>query len=80
MEVLDKIHDLETKIDFLIDCLDRHEEKEVYTTKEAAEYLRISDDFLRRGLVQKGKIRYKKKGLEYLFRREWLDDWMEYGE
>ena len=48
----------------------------VFNTKEAAEYLRISESYLRE-LVYKGDLRFKTKGRYYLFKKEWLDEWME---
>lgn len=73
--VLEKLEILESKMDYLVNKMGH--QQEVFSAREAAEYLRISSDYLRRTVIPSGKLRYKLKGKEYLFRREWLDDWME---
>lgn len=79
MEVINRkdLERIECKLDFLIEQLSNN--KEVFNTKEAADYLGISDGYLRRNLVNQGKIKFTKKGTHYLFSKDWLDDWLEYG-
>ena len=62
------------KLDFLIENMT--EKQEVFTSYEAAEYLRISYDYLLK-LAREGEIDHKKKGNDYLFRRDWLNEWLE---
>lgn len=50
--------------------------QEVFTVDEASKYLRISRSVLSRE-VQKGNIMFKANGSRYLFKRIWLDAWME---
>ena len=62
------------KLDFLIENMT--ERKEVFNAYEAAEYLRISYDYLLK-LAREGEINHKKKGNDYLFKRDWLNEWLE---
>lgn len=50
--------------------------KEVFTTDEAAEYLTISKDVLLR-LARIGKIEHVKNGRNYIFKKEFLDNWLD---
>lgn len=52
--------------------------KEVFKPQEAAEYLCISYYTLQQ-LARIGEIRYAKNGNVRLFRKEWLDEWLEKG-
>lgn len=52
--------------------------KEVFRPKEAAEYLCISYYTLQQ-LARIGEIRYAMNGNVRLFKKEWLDEWMEKG-
>lgn len=44
----------------------------------AADYVGLNKDWLRRNLNELG-IKYRKAGDKYLFRKNWLDEWMEAG-
>ena len=50
--------------------------KEVFTTDEASEYLTISKDVLLR-LARIGKIEHVKNGRNYIFKKEYLDNWLD---
>lgn len=52
--------------------------KEVFRPKEAAAYLCIGYDTLQQ-LARIGEIRCAMNGSVRLFKKEWLDDWMEKG-
>lgn len=67
--------ELEKKLDKIINLLENANQS-VLDLDEACEYLKCKDTYLR-GQIKQGKIRYKLKGRDYLFKREWLDDWME---
>lgn len=69
---------IEEKLDLIIDLLSKTT-RQNYDFDGACEYLCCKDSYLR-SQIKAGKIRYKKKGRDYLFRREWLDDWMEVGD
>lgn len=62
------------KLDFILESL--REPKEVFTLQEAMEYLCVGRTYMMREL-EEGRIRFKKKGRDYLFKKIWLDDWME---
>lgn len=63
------------KLDEIIHLL-KNANQSIYDLDGACEYLKCKDTYLR-GQIKQGKIRYKLKGRDYLFKREWLDDWME---
>ena len=70
----EKLQDINEKLSFIIENLE--EPKEIFTMDEACEYLcvgrtRFTDE------VNAGKIRFKKLGNKYLFKKIWLDNWME---
>lgn len=44
----------------------------------AAEYVGLNSSYMRRNLVNLG-IKYRRAGDKYLFRKCWLDEWMEDG-
>lgn len=44
----------------------------------AAEYVGLNSAYMRRNLVNLG-IKYRRAGDKYLFRKCWLDEWMEDG-
>lgn len=50
--------------------------KPVMTTREAAKYLRIDRHALGR-LVRSGQVQHKKIGNKWVFKREWLDEFLE---
>ena len=50
--------------------------KEVFTTDEASEYLTISKDVLLR-LARINKIEHVKNGRNYIFKKEFLDNWLD---
>ena len=52
--------------------------KEVFRPKEAAAYLCIGYDRLQQ-LARIGEIRREKNGSARLFKKEWLDAWLEGG-
>lgn len=65
------------KLDFLIENMT--ERKAVFNADEAGEYLCLGYDHLMK-LVRDGKIRHKRKGGKksaVIFKREWLDEWLE---
>lgn len=62
------------KLDFLIE----ERTKEVFNTEEAATYLRISYEMLSRYARTK-IIRSARNGKNYIFKKEWLDEWLEEG-
>lgn len=51
-------------------------DREVFNTKQAANYLSISTDSLLR-YRRIGDIKYFKNGTSYLFRKKHLDDWLD---
>lgn len=63
------------KLDEIIKLL-KNVNQSVYDLDEACDYLKCKDTYLR-GQIKQGRIRYKLKGRDYLFKKEWLDDWME---
>ena len=48
----------------------------VYNAKEAAEYLRIGYDTILR-LTRIGQIEYVPNGTSYLYKKEFLDRWLD---
>lgn len=48
----------------------------VFNAREAASYLRISYDSLLR-YTRIGNIEYVANGTSYLYKKEYLDDWLE---
>lgn len=68
------LKEINEKLDWLIDAY--QEPKEVYTFKEACDYLCVGKTYLL-GQIDEGLIRFKLKGREKLFKKKWLDDWME---
>lgn len=55
------------------------EKHEILTTKEAAEYLRISLQALYK-LTSQRRIKFSKpNGLRIYFRKEWLDEYLDEG-
>lgn len=72
------LQEINNKLDFIIENMT--ERKEVFDSREASKYLCISYDYLMR-LVRDGKIRHKRKSesenASVVFKREWLDDWLE---
>ena len=48
----------------------------VFNSKQAANYLSISVDTLLR-MARIGEIRYLKNGSHYLFRKKYLDEWLD---
>lgn len=75
-ELNEKYELLNQKLDFLIENFT--EPKEIYTFEEACDYLRSGKTFIK-GEIEKGNIRFKKKGTgdQKLFKKIWLDAWME---
>lgn len=50
--------------------------KEVFDSKEAADYLTISrDTILREARI--GRLEHAKNGTNYIFKKEYLDRWIE---
>lgn len=70
-ELLDAINKLNENVEQMINL-----QRNVYTTREAAEYLRISRDVLLRE-TRLGRIRCSKNGVNNLYQREDLLDWLE---
>ncbi len=52
-----------------------HQNKRVFTRVEASKYLRIGLSAMDE-LIRNGEIKYKKNGTNYLFPKEYLDDWL----
>lgn len=50
--------------------------KEVFNSREAAEYLRIGYDIILRE-TRIGNIRSIENGSSYLFRKSYLEEWLE---
>ncbi|SCL87911.1 helix-turn-helix domain-containing protein [Sporanaerobacter sp. PP17-6a] len=50
--------------------------QEVFTAKEAAEYLRIGYDTILR-LTRIGQIEYVANGNNYVYKKEFLDKWLD---
>lgn len=67
---------IDDKLDQIIDLL--RAQKEVLRAKEAAEYLCIGYDTLMR-YTRIGEIRAARNGSAYIYKREWLDEWLEGG-
>ncbi len=67
---------LEKKVDEILKRVEIP--KEVFRADEAAEYLCISYYALQQ-LARIGEIRYAMNGNIRLFKKEWLDEWMEKG-
>lgn len=70
------IETLDRKIDRLIESVSIP--KEIFTSEEAAKYLCISYDALMR-YARVGFIRSASNGRSKIFRKEWLDEWIENG-
>lgn len=51
-------------------------QKQVFDSEEAAKYLTISKDSLLR-YARIGKIEYVKNGRNYIFKKEYLDRWLD---
>ena len=49
--------------------------KEVFNSKEAAEYLRVGYDTILR-LTRIGEIEYVPNGSSYIYKKEFLDNWL----
>lgn len=71
---MENLQEINEKLDWIINNMG--EPKQVYTLTEALDYLCIGRTMLSKE-INAGKIRFKKKGASYLFKRQWLDDWME---
>lgn len=67
---------IDEKLDQIIELV--RVPKEVFRANEAAEYLCISYYALQQ-LARIGEIRYAMNGNVRLFKKEWLDEWMERG-
>lgn len=50
--------------------------KEVFTAKQAAAYLEIGYDTILR-FARIGRIEHVKNGTDYLFKKEYLDRWLD---
>lgn len=50
--------------------------QEIFTTEEACEYLRIGRNKFDEA-VKNGEIMFKSNGNKKLFKKKWLDAWME---
>lgn len=61
-----------TLVDALADIVPRSNAKEVMTTKEVAEYLNVSESFIRK---EQNNIPHFNLGSRILFNREDIDDW-----
>ena len=70
------LEDLDKKLDFLLENFKT--QKEIYTFQEACDYLCIGRTTMT-SEINKGNIRFKLKGSgsQKIFKKEWLDDWME---
>lgn len=73
---MDDMTMINKKLDRIIEMLGVP--KDVFTGQEAAEYLCISYDALMR-YSRIGAIRYAKNGTRKIFKKEWLDDFLENG-
>ncbi len=67
--------ELNKNIEELINLLKKLNQN-VFTAKEAAEYLRIGYDTLLR-LTRIGQIEYVPNGSSYLYKKEFLDNWLD---
>ncbi|CAC9931751.1 hypothetical protein PEPNEM18_01072 [Aedoeadaptatus nemausensis] len=67
---------IDEKLDQIIEMIKTP--KEVFRPKEAAEYLCIGYDTLQQ-LARIGEIRFALNGSVRLFKKEWLDEWLEKG-
>lgn len=67
---------IDEKLDEIIELI--KVPKEVFRPKEAAEYLCIGYDTLQQ-LARIGEIRFALNGSVRLFKKEWLDEWLEKG-
>lgn len=70
-ELLSAINKLNENVEQMINL-----QRNVYTTREAAQYLRISRDALLRE-TRLGRIRCSKNGVNNLYQKEDLLDWLE---
>lgn len=70
----EKLIEIEEKLDFLINNF--IEPKEIFTTEEACEYLRVGRTKFDNA-VKRGEIRFKNNGSKRIFKKAWLDNWME---
>lgn len=68
LEIKKSIEDLNEKLKF--------SHKEVFNAKEAADYLRVGYDTILR-LARIHDIEYIKNGTNYIFRKEYLDRWLD---
>ena len=80
LSILDNFADLvANKISCRIDTkIELKQYPENMDLSTAADYVGLNKDWLRRNLDVLG-IKYRKAGDKYLFRKSWLDDWMEAG-
>lgn len=69
------LRDLNKNIEDLNERL-RHINQNVFNSREAAEYLRIGYDTLLR-LTRIGQIEYVANGTSYLYKKEYLDRWLD---
>src|SRR5690625_4517896 len=67
LEIKNKLDELEEKLDI---------NRVAFNSKQAANYLSISVDTLLR-MARIGEIRYLKNGSHYLFRKKYLDEWLD---
>lgn len=69
------LRDLNKNIEDLNERL-RHINQNVFNSREAAEYLRIGYDTILR-LARIGRIEYVPNGTSYIFKKEYLDRWLD---
>lgn len=69
-----KLETIEDKLNYIIENM--NEQKEVFTMEEACNYLQVGRTAFTRE-VNEGRVRFKLHGRKYLFKKIWLDDWME---
>lgn len=67
---------IEKKLDAILQAV--KVPKMVFTAREAAAYLCISYDALMR-YARMGEIRSANNGANRIFKRDWLDEWVERG-
>lgn len=76
--VEEKLQELQEELTEIKDLLKQERTKEVFKAQEAAEYLQISYDSLMR-YAKTGLIRVANNGKSRIFKRAWLDEWLERG-
>ena len=75
-EYLRDLYSLLVDIKSLLKDIANNNAREIFDRDQACEYLGIGKTMLSK-YISDGEIRYRKNGSSYLFKKTWLDEWME---